>query len=167
MTKLKIGWAGLGTMGTPMVKNLLRKGFSVYVYNRTREKEKELIELGAFSAGNLQHLSQVCDLVVTMVTDDEAVEQVYNSSDGLLTDPSPGILMIDMSTVSTQISKKLAKDCSDKAVHFLEAKVSGSGKVVEDGQLIIMAGGSNEITKRRCQYLRPWENKVFLWAKQE
>jgi 3-hydroxyisobutyrate dehydrogenase len=142
MTKLKIGWVGLGTMGTPMARNLLRKGFSVYVYNRTREKEKELIELGASPATNLQHLSQICDVVITMVTDDEAVEQVYNTSDGLLADPSPGALMIDMSTVSTLISKKLANDCGNKGVHFLEAKVSGSGKVVEEGQLIIMAGGA-------------------------
>ncbi len=142
MTTLKIGWAGLGTMGAPMARNLLKKGFPVYVYNRTREKEKELIKLGASSAKSLRHLSQVSEVVVTMVTDDEAVQQVYNSSDGLLADPSPGTLMIDMSTVGTQISKKLAKDCSAKGVHFVEAKVSGSGKLVEEGQLIIMAGGA-------------------------
>ena len=144
MTPLKIGWAGLGTMGVPMARNLLKKGFSVSIYNRTRDKEKELIKLGASSAGSLRHLSQVSNVVVTMITDDEAVEQVYNSSDGLLSDPSPGTLMIDMSTVSTKISKKLAKNCNGKGVRFLEAKVSGSGKSVEEGQLIIMAGGAIE-----------------------
>ncbi|TMI81379.1 MAG: NAD(P)-dependent oxidoreductase [Bacteroidetes bacterium] len=144
MTPLKIGWAGLGTMGMPMARNLLKKGFSVSIYNRTRDKEKELIKLGASSAESLQHLSQVSNVVVTMITDDEAVEQVYNSGDGLLSDPSPGTLMIDMSTVSTKISKKLAKDCNGKGVRFLEAKVSGSGKLVEEGQLIIMAGGAIE-----------------------
>src|SRR5258705_10058160 len=148
MTKIKIGWEGLGTMGTPMVKNLLSKGFPVCVYNRTREKEKELIKLGASSADSLQHLSQVSEVVVTMITDDEAVEQVYNSSDGLLTNPSPGTLLIDMSTVSTQISKKLAKDCNDKGVRFLEAKVSGSVKPAEEGQLVIMAGGKKEKYKK-------------------
>ena len=85
MTKMKIGWVGLGTMGIPMVRNLLNKGFPVCVYNRTREKEKELIKLGASSVRSLKHLSQVSELVITMVTDDEAVEQVYNSSKGLLT----------------------------------------------------------------------------------
>jgi len=144
MTKMKIGWVGLGTMGNPMVRNLLSKGFPVCVYNRTREKEKELIELGASSADSLQHLSQVSEVVITMITDDEAAEQVYNSSNGLLTDPSAGTLMIDMSTVSTQISKKLAKDCNDKGIRFLEAKVSGSVKPAEEGQLVIMAGGANE-----------------------
>src|SRR3979409_1322998 len=112
MTNMKIGWVGLGNMGIPMARNLLNNGFSVCVYNRTRDKEKELISLGATSARSLQDLSQVCDLVITMVTDDEAVEQVYNGSNGLLTDPSPGTLMIDMSTVGTQISRKLEKDCA-------------------------------------------------------
>src|SRR5258707_2395567 len=104
MTKMKIGWVGLGTMGIPMVRNLLNNGFSVCIYNRTREKEKELIKLGASSAFSLQHLSQISELVITMVTDDEAVEQVYNGVNGLLADPSRGTLMIDMSTVGTQTS---------------------------------------------------------------
>ncbi|HEU0063971.1 MAG TPA: NAD(P)-dependent oxidoreductase, partial [Flavisolibacter sp.] len=142
MTKMKIGWVGLGNMGTPMVKNLLSNGFPVCVYNRTREKEKELLELGATSAENLQHLSRISDVVVTMVTDDEAVEQVYNGNNGLLTNPLPGILIIDMSTVGTQVSKNLAKNCSDKGVHFLEAKVSGSVKPAEEGQLVIISGGA-------------------------
>ena len=130
--------------GNTYGQKFINKGFSVCVYNRTREKEKELIKLGASSADSLQHLSQVSEVVITMVTDDEAVEQVYNSSNGLLADPSPGTLMIDMSTVGTQISKKLAKDCSDKGVRFLEAKVSGSVKPAEEGQLVIMAGGAIE-----------------------
>ena len=162
MTKMKIGWVGLGTMGTPMVRNLLGKGFPVCVYNRTREKEKELIKFGASSADSLQQLSQVSEVVVTMVTDDEAVEQVYNSSNGLLTNPSPGTVMIDMSTVSVRISKKLAKDCSDKGVHFLEAKVSGSGKVVEDGQLIIMAGGAIEDYNKALPIFETLGKRSFL-----
>jgi len=141
---MKIGFVGLGNMGMPMARNLLGHGFPLFLYNRTREKESELIKLGATSANDLRHLSQVCDVVITMVSDDEASEQVYNSSDGLLADPLPGTLMIDMGTVGTQTSKQLAKNCRDKNVHFLEAKVSGSVKPAEDGQLVIMAGG--EIT---------------------
>jgi 3-hydroxyisobutyrate dehydrogenase len=162
MTNIKIGWVGLGTMGTPMVRNLLNKGYSVCVYNRTREKEKELIKLGATSADSLQHLSQVSEVVVTMVTDDNAVEQIYNTMNGLLVDPSPGTLMIDMSTVSTQISKKLAKDCNDKGVRFLEAKVSGSGKVVEEGQLVIMAGGTMEDYQKSLPIFEALGKRSFL-----
>ena len=83
MKKIKIGWIGLGNMGIPMCRNLLKEGFSVCVYNRTKDKEKELIGLGATSARSLQDLSKVSDLVITMVTDDEAVKQVYNGSNGL------------------------------------------------------------------------------------
>lgn len=162
MTKIKIGWVGLGTMGTPMVRNLLDKGFPVCVYNRTREKEKELIKHGASSADSLQHLSQVSEVVITMVTDDEAVEQVYNSSNGLLTDPSPGTLLIDMSTVGTQISKKLAKDCSDKGVRFLEAKVSGSVKPAEEGQLVIMVGGAIEDYQKALPIFKTLGKNSFL-----
>lgn len=159
---MKIGWIGLGTMGRPMVKNLLNKGFTVYIYNRTREKEKELVSIGAFSAESMQHLSQECEVVITMVTDDAALEQVYNGNKGLLVNPSPGTLMIDMSTVSTQISKKISKKCSDKGVHFLEAKVSGSGKVVEEGQLVIMAGGSNEDYQKALPVFETLGKRSFL-----
>jgi 3-hydroxyisobutyrate dehydrogenase len=161
MTKIKIGWVGLGAMGTPMARNLLNKGFPVSVYNRTREKEKTLIELGASSALTLQHLSQESDVVITMVTDDEAIEQVYNNRYGLLSDPSPGTLMIDMSTVSTQISKKLARDCLDKGVHFLEAKVSGSVKPAEEGQLVIMAGGAIADYQRALPVLETLGKRSF------
>ena len=162
MTNMKIGWVGLGTMGTPMVKNLLAKGFPVCVYNRTREKEKEFIKLGATAADSLQQLSQISDVVITMVTDDEAVEQVYNSSNGLLANPSRGTLFIDTSTVGTQISKKLAKDCSDKGVRFLEAKVSGSVKPAEEGQLVIMAGGDNEDYQKSLPIFETLGKQSFL-----
>jgi 3-hydroxyisobutyrate dehydrogenase len=161
MKNIKIGWVGLGTMGTPMVKNLLAKGFTVCVYNRTREKEKELIKLGATSAESLQQLSQVSDVVITMVTDDEAVEQIYNSSN-LLADPAQGTLMIDMSTVGTTISKKLAKNCSDKGVCFLEAKVSGSVKPATEGQLVIMVGGNNEDYQKTIPIFETLGKQSFL-----
>jgi 3-hydroxyisobutyrate dehydrogenase len=162
MTKMKIGWVGLGTMGTPMARNLLRKGFPVCVYNRAREKENELLKLGATSAISLQQLSEVSEVVITMVTDDEAIAQIYNESNGLLADPLPGTLMIDMSTVSVQISKKLAKDCSDKGIRFLEAKVSGSGKVVEEGQLVIMAGGTPEDYQKALPIFETLGKRSFL-----
>ncbi|MDB5231039.1 MAG: 6-phosphogluconate dehydrogenase [Chitinophagaceae bacterium] len=141
MNTIKIGWVGLGNMGNPMVRNLLSKGFPVCVYNRTREKEKDLLRLGATSATSLQQLSQISDIVITMVSDDAAAQQVYNPNDGLLSDPTPGVLLIDMSTVGVQTSKALARDCNKKSVRFLEAKVSGSVKPAEEGKLMILSGG--------------------------
>jgi 3-hydroxyisobutyrate dehydrogenase len=138
MSKIKIGWVGLGNMGNPMVRNLLKNGFAVCVYNRTKEKEKSLLQLGATSAESLQQLAQISHIIITMVSDDKAVEEVY---DALLSNPAPGILLVDMSTVGVKTSRKLERDCNKKSVHFLEAKVSGSVKPAEEGQLLIMASG--------------------------
>jgi 3-hydroxyisobutyrate dehydrogenase len=162
MKNMKIGWVGLGNMGTAMVKNLLSKGFQVCVYNRTRVKEEALIKLGATSADSLQQLSRISEVVITMVTDDEAVAQIYNSSSGLLADPSLNTLMIDMSTVGVQMSKKLAKDCGTTGVRFLEAKVSGSVKPAEEGQLVIMAGGAMEDYQKALPLFGILGKKSFL-----
>ena len=161
MEKIKIGWVGLGNMGIPMARNLINKGFPVCVYNRTKEKEKELLNLGASAADSLQQLSQISDIIITMVSDDAAVEEIYNSNTGLLTDPSANILMIDMSTVGVQTSKKLAMNCNNKSVHFLEAKVSGSVKPAEEGKLLIMAGGEIADYQKAQPVLETLGNPIF------
>jgi 3-hydroxyisobutyrate dehydrogenase len=161
METIKIGWAGLGNMGIPMARNLLNKGFSVCVYNRTREKEQELLKLGASAADSLQQLSQISDIIITMVSDDAAVEEIYNGNNGLLTDPKKGILMIDMSTVGVQTSKKLALNCNNKSVHFLEAKVSGSVKPAEEGKLLIMVGGEMADYQKAQPVLETLGNPIF------
>jgi 3-hydroxyisobutyrate dehydrogenase len=161
MKKIKIGWVGLGNMGIPMARNLLIRGFPVSVYNRTREKEKELIKLGASSAESLAHLAQISDIIITMVSDDKAVEEIYNPNNGLLTNPMPGTLMIDMSTLGVQTSKKLAMNCNDKLVHFLEAKVSGSVKPAEEGKLLIMAGGEHADYQKALPVLESLGSPIF------
>lgn len=161
MGKIKIGWIGLGNMGIPMARNLINKGFSVCVYNRTKEKEKELLKLGASAADSLQQLSQTSDIIITMVSDDKAVEEIYDSNSGLLTDPSAGILMVDMSTVGVQTSKKLAINCKNKSVHFLEAKVSGSVKPAEEGKLLIMAGGEMKDYQKAQPVLEALGKPIF------
>lgn len=93
-------------MGTPIAKNLLKAGFNVTVYNRTKEKETELIASGATSAENLRKLTERCDVVITMVSDDKAVKLIYTGKDGLPT--TTGKLAIDMSTVSPATSRYLA-----------------------------------------------------------
>ena len=144
MSTIKIGWIGLGNMGNPMVKNLLKAGFSVSVFNRTKAKETELIAAGAVSAASAQQLINNCDVVVTMLSDDAAVKAVYEGADGLLTTPSAGKLLIDMSTVAPETSRHLSAACANAGINFLEAPVSGSVKPAQDGQLIILVGGSTE-----------------------
>ena len=142
MNKLKIGWAGLGNMGTPMALNLLKAGYELIVYNRNREKEKELLLAGATSAADLPNLAAEADIVFTMLADDTAVKSVYNEQDGLLAGAQTGKLLIDMSTVAPETSRYLSKLCADKAVAFLEAPVSGSVQPAREGKLIILAAGA-------------------------
>ena len=142
MNKPSVGWIGLGNMGIRIAKNLLKAGYSVTVNNRTKSKEKELLEAGASSAPTPESLWQQCDIVFTMVSDDAAVKEVFEGEHGLLSAPPSGKLAIDMSTVSPAMSRYLAEQCHKKGMQFLDAPVSGSVKPAEEGSLIIMVGGA-------------------------
>jgi 3-hydroxyisobutyrate dehydrogenase len=144
MNRLKIGWVGLGNMGTPMALNILNAGYDLIVYNRNREKEQELIDAGAVSATNLKALATEADVIFTMLSDDKAVKFVYNDTDGILAADGTGKLMIDMSTVSPDTSRELSSLCQAKAAAFLEAPVSGSVLPAKNGQLIILAAGAKQ-----------------------
>lgn len=142
MNKPTIGWIGLGNMGYPMAKNLLKAGFELTVFNRTKNKEIALTDAGAGSAQSPQELLEHCDIIVTMLSDDNAVKDVFESANGLLSKPVPGKLFIDMSTVAPATSIYLAELCKKNKMNFLEAPVSGSVKPAQDGTLIILAGGA-------------------------
>jgi 3-hydroxyisobutyrate dehydrogenase len=144
MSQFKIGWAGLGNMGTPMVKNLLKAGYEVKVYNRTKEKEKEAVEAGASSANSLQQLTKDCEIIMVMVSDDDACKEIFTGGEGLLSVDSQGKIFINVSTVAAETSKELAQQCTAKGAQFIEAPVSGSVKPAQDATLIIMAGGDAE-----------------------
>lgn len=144
MKTLKLGWIGLGNMGNPMAKNLLKAGFELTVYNRTKDKEQELIDAGASTATSPQQLIENCDVVLTMLSNDEAVKEVFEGKSGLLSATSPGKLIIDMSTVAPDTSRYLSAICSKHQINFLEAPVSGSVKPAQDGTLIILIGGTVE-----------------------
>lgn len=144
MKKQKIGWIGLGNMGNPMVKNLLKANYDVTVYNRTKEKENELIKLGATSAANPKELIEKCDIVFAMVTNDDAVKEVFLNETGLLCEPKTNKLIINMSTISPETSRYISDISDIHQIGFLEAPVSGSVKPAQDGTLIILVGGNAE-----------------------
>ncbi len=137
---MKLGWIGLGYMGVPMAKNLINAGYSTAVYNRTRDKELELLELGAESMLPDQMVSE-CDIIFTMLSDDEAVKDVYTGCNGLVSDDYSGKLIVNMSTISATTSKEMSDACKAKGIRYLEAPVSGSVKPAIDGTLIILVGG--------------------------
>ncbi len=144
MNAIKLGWAGLGNMGTPMVNNLLKAGYPVQVFNRTRQKEEDAINAGATSAAGLQALGSGNDVIFIMVSDDEAAKQLFTGPDGLLAGEVNGKLFINVSTVAPNTSRYLNEQCRAKGALFMEAPVSGSVKPAQDGTLIILAGGNGD-----------------------
>lgn len=144
MDKLKLGWIGLGNMGNPMVKNLLDAGFEVTVHNRTKDKESQSIEAGASSANSPQELMESCDVVLTMLSNDAVVKEIFEGPSGLLNKEYPGKIIINMSTVSPATSRYLATNSSKREVAFVDAPVSGSVKPAQDGTLVILVGSTAE-----------------------
>jgi 3-hydroxyisobutyrate dehydrogenase len=144
MQTTNIGWIGLGIMGKPMCSQLIRNGYNVTVYNRSKNKEAALTAMGAAAALTPAALMEQADVIFIMVTDDNAIQQLFEGEDGLLTPKVTGRLIVNMSTVSPGISKRYAEVCSKNGNHYIDAPVSGSQKQAEEAQLVIMAGGTAE-----------------------
>jgi len=142
-SKINIGWIGLGNIGTPMVKNLVKAGFKVTVYNRSAEKSKALQEsINVAIAGSPAALAETSDFIITMISDDAAVKEVYTGTNGVLSVANnKALICIDMSTVSPETTKALYTLCAAKGIAYLDAPVSGSIKPAEEAQLVIMVGG--------------------------
>lgn len=140
-----VGFIGLGIMGAPMAANLLRRGFSVTVFNRTSGKADELRRAGADVAASPAEAARSADVVITMISNDQAAEEVYYGDQGVLSGLSPGTAVIDCSTVSPSLSLRLARDIGGKFGYFIDAPVTGSKPAAEDATLLFMAGGDKQI----------------------
>lgn len=145
---MKIGWIGLGNMGIPMATQLIDAAYQVAVYNRSKGKESELQKMGATIADTPQALLEKADVLIVMVSDDQAIEQIFEGENGLLSSDAKGKIIINMSTVSPGISKQMSYKCKLKGNDYLDAPVSGSVKQAETGQLVIMAGGEEEVFEK-------------------
>lgn len=145
---MKIGWIGLGNMGTPMSQRLVKAGYPLTVYNRSGAKEEALKILGASVASSPGLLMEQVDVIIIMVTDDQAIRQIFAGDNGLLGAKTNGKIIINMSTVSPGISKDMALASSRSGNYYLDAPVSGSVKQAEEGQLVIMVGGNETILEK-------------------
>lgn len=140
-----IGFLGLGIMGNPMAKNLLKAGFKVTVWNRSSDKCAELAALGAGVAATPAEITSSCDITFAMLADPAAAHAVCFGADGALQGIGAGRGYVDMSTVDAATACEIAAAISAKGGKFLEAPVSGSKKPAEDGTLIILAAGDREL----------------------
>ncbi|GAA4323365.1 NAD(P)-dependent oxidoreductase [Pontixanthobacter gangjinensis] len=141
---MKIGFIGLGIMGSRMAMNLLKAGYDLKVYNRTKSKANELIENGAYWAGTAANASKDVDILFTMLEKPEVVEEMALGEEGFLEAIPKNSLWVDSSTVNPSFSKKMASVAREQGIHFMDAPVSGSKKPAEDAELLFLCGGEKE-----------------------
>jgi len=159
--KQRIGWIGLGKMGIPMSKNLIKKGYSVTVYNRTKEKTKELASEGAKVADSPKALAVESDVIISMISDDPVLEEVSIGKNGAFEGAKSGTIYIDMSTVSPVSSTKVAEVATKKGIKYLRAPVSGSTVLATSGTLTIFASGPKDAYDKCTEIFGAMGQKVF------
>jgi 3-hydroxyisobutyrate dehydrogenase-like beta-hydroxyacid dehydrogenase len=139
--KSKLGFVGVGYMGLPIARRLLESGFTLSAYDRNRNKAEQLIPYGGAVAKSVAELSSSCDVLLSCLPTDEAVLNIYQGADGALANAQHGSLIIDLSTVNPNTSRKLWRLASERGVHVLDVTMSGSTPVAEQGALTLFGGG--------------------------
>jgi 2-hydroxy-3-oxopropionate reductase len=161
----KIGFVGLGIMGKPMAKNLLKASHSLVVYDIMPAGMEELVAAGADKGSSPKDVASRTDIVITMVPDGPEVEQAVLGSDGVLEGARKGTIVVDMSSISPMVSQKVGAACEAKGVEFLDAPVSGGEPKAIDGTLAIMVGGRKDVFDKVEPILRQMGSSVVLTGK--
>ena len=141
---MKVGFIGLGIMGKPMSKNLLKAGYQLVVSNRSQSSVDELISLGAESAVNGAGVAESCDVIITMLPNSPQVREVCLGEGGIIETAKPGTVVIDMSSIDPTETKSIGAELAEKGIEMMDAPVSGGEPKAIDGTISVMAGGSKE-----------------------
>jgi 3-hydroxyisobutyrate dehydrogenase-like beta-hydroxyacid dehydrogenase len=160
--KPTVGLIGLGLMGKPMGRNLLKAGFPLVVWNRTAARAEDLVREGAKFGANPRETAQQADVLITIVSDPPALEEVLWGAAGALEGLRRGHTYIDSSTVSPDLSRRVAAACAERGVSFLDAPVTGGTWGAEKGELVFMVGGEKEILERAKPVLEVLGKHIFL-----
>jgi 3-hydroxyisobutyrate dehydrogenase len=152
--KERIGFIGLGIMGQGMARNLLKAGYELRVWNRTANKMEALVAEGAIRSSNPAGLAVESDIIITCVSDTPDVVQVLTGEEGVIHGAQPGALVIDMSTISPDVTRQIAAQFTERGVHTLDAPVSGGSEGAARGTLAIMVGGETEQFERTLPVLQ-------------
>ena len=158
---MNIGFIGIGLMGFPISKNLIKSGYNLKAYNRSQDKADRLKEFGAEISLSIKEVVTNVDVVITMLTDDAAVEKVM-SSDEFISNIKKGATVIDMSSVNPVITKKYADILKEKNINYLDAPVSGGTIGAEEASLAIMVGGDEKTFKQCYDLLKILGNPTLV-----
>src|SRR6185312_13430194 len=160
--KPNVGLIGLGLMGLPMARNLLKAGFPLTVWNRTRSKAEQLEKEGAKVANSPREVAAASDITFTIVSDPPALEQVLWGESGALAGLCRGNVLIDSSTVSPALARRVSQACAERGADFLDAPVTGGTWGAEKGELVFMVGGKKETLDRAKPVLEAIGKRFFL-----
>ena len=163
----KIGWIGLGKMGEPMAKKIVQAGYSLTVYNRSAGKADELKSEGAFVANDIKSVAENSDFIISMISDDAALNTVAMGPDGVLQNAKPGSTFIDMSTVSPVASAAIAETAAAARISYLRAPVNGTVMQAEASTLVILTSGPKESFDACEEIFRKMGDKIFYTGPDE
>ncbi len=159
--KHKVGFIGLGHMGLPMAENVLKAGFPLWVYNRTKEKAAPLLDKGARWAATPAELASLCEVVISMVANDGALKEIVFGASGILSSPKKNLIHISMSTVSPDLITDLEKKHQEEGIAFLAAPVTGRPERAKEGTLWIFLAGDCKTKKTISPILEAMSSKIF------
>ena len=162
MARGEIGFVGLGIMGKPMVRNLMKADYSVTVYDIVSESVEEMVTDGAKAASSAAEVAQSASTVITMVPDSPQSEAAILGPNGVLEGTSSGSTVIDMSSIAPASSQKIAKACENAGVNFLDAPVSGGETGAIEGTLAVMVGGKKEVFDANFDMLSTMSGSIVL-----
>jgi 3-hydroxyisobutyrate dehydrogenase-like beta-hydroxyacid dehydrogenase len=141
----QLGFVGVGAMGSRIVRRLLASGYKVAVYDLASEKAEALVIDGATVSNSLADLASTAEIILSCLTNDEAVRRVYLGPDGLLFHAAPGTIVLEMSTIRPRTSREVAREGADRGVRVLDVAISGSTPAVEQGTVTLLGGGDSNI----------------------
>jgi 3-hydroxyisobutyrate dehydrogenase len=160
--EVKLGFIGLGNMGSRIALRLLGHGYRVSVYDRDLAKTQALAEHGGVAAKSILELSRAADVILSSLTNDEAVRSVYTGPDGVFVAARPGTVAPEMSTISPQCSREVHGLGASKGIDLLDVAVSGSTPAAEQGSLTLLAGGDEELFRAAEPIFQAIAKQYFL-----
>jgi 3-hydroxyisobutyrate dehydrogenase-like beta-hydroxyacid dehydrogenase len=161
----KLGILGLGKMGSAFARNLLSKGYEVHVYNRSKERLRDLVEKGAIAHPSPYELGKSVDVVITSLTDQDVVESLVNGKDGALHGMKRGALWIEMSTIDPDASIMQAEVAKDSGIDRLDAPVIGNPDMAAQGRLALLVGGDESVFEKNRELLNQLGSTVIYLGK--
>lgn len=160
-----IGFIGIGVMGKHMVRNLMKNGYEVSIYSRTKSKAKEVIEEGALWCDDIKTCVKNKDVVITIVGYPKDVEEVYFGGNGIIENSNKGTILIDMTTTSPKLSERIYEEGMKKGLLALDAPVSGGDIGAKNGTLSIMVGGDEEVFAKALDVFKAMGTNIIYEGK--